>query len=203
MHLEAENSLILIILILCFSFTCCSKKDLPPNCDDIESLSIQEYGRYSAEESSYRSFMGTSQYGRDRVSDTVAGGWTHSDSLKYLSAYELGHYCQITSSIDIYNITLRQDTQYLAERDPPIKEGLGSAILFVKDGDLVYGYYLLIDSSHFSNWMVVTNISRDSSIIEGEFELHFAKEKGNLSPLGWLDTLHLVNGQFQSVYNIH
>ena len=198
-------------LVYVFSFiiflimACCTKEEFPDNCKGF-SAGTYKHG-YSFAKGSYKDFGDYAIFIRDRIADTINGGWIHDKIEKSISLNSIDEFCAEKIRIGIKNIKLNiNDTITLKYSHLGLSQEYPTADLDFIDADAVLEQYDLIKNVY--NWIIIDSINSDTTEIKGQFKLSFVTnyepylngEKERWDDPKRPDTLRFTNGEFRAEF---
>lgn len=201
------KSLICLILPILTLVCSCDNNDyeFPDNCQGY-SAGIYKHG-YAFAEGSYQDFGDYAIFIRERVADTINGGWNHDPVEKSISLNSIDSYCSEKIRIGITNIQIQTyDTIWLAYSNLGLSENYPTASMSYLDADAGIEDYHLVESTE--NWLFVDQVNSDTTEIGGTFSLSFitsyepylSGEKERWDDPNRPDTLHFTNGEFRALF---
>jgi hypothetical protein len=193
-----------IILLFVLTYTACQEADMIPSDCQGYSAGIYKHG-YSFAEGSYQDFGDYAIFIRERVADTINGGWTHDPIEKSLSLNSIDAYCSEKVRIGLSNLTLTFDTIRIDYSNLGLSKNHPTGRLDFMDADASYETYHILESG--SNWLLIDEINSDTTEIRGKFSLSFITsyepyltgERERWDDPNRPDTLHFTNGAFRAV----
>ena len=201
------KALPLITLSLFILFISCDKNQdsYAEDCKGY-SAAIYKHG-YAFAEGSYQNFGDHAILIRERVADTINGGWMHDLVEKSISLNTLSEYCAETMNISLTNIIINTtDTILVSYSYLGLSEDFPTSSLNYMDADAgIEGYHLIPSAK---NWLIIDQVNTDTTEIEGRFNLSFVTsyepyltgERERWDDPNRPDTLHFTNGEFRAVF---
>ncbi len=200
------KSLIWLVLPIVSLVSSCDKNDdlFPENCEGY-SAGIYKQG-YAYAEGSYQDFGEYAIFIRERIADTINGGWTHDAIEKSLSLNSIDAYCSEKIRIGLSNLILTLDTIKIDSSNLGLAIDHPTGRLDFLDADASVETYNLSETGN--NWVLITDINSDTTEINGTFNLSFVSsyepylsgEKERWDDPNRPDTLHFSNGEFRAVF---
>jgi hypothetical protein len=201
------KSLIYLILPILTLICSCDNNDyeFPDNCQGY-SAGIYKHG-YAFAEGTYQDFGDYAIFIRERVADTINGGWTHDPVEKSISLNTINPYCSEKQRIRMTNLSFQiYDTIWLNFTHLGLGVDYPTGSLRFMDADASYETYHILESGR--NWLLIDDINSDTSEITGKFNLSFITsyepyltgEKERWDDPNRPDTLRFTNGEFRAVF---
>ncbi len=195
---------VLATLFLSFLLISCND-EYPANCKGY-SAGIYKHG-YAYAKGSYEDFGDHAIFVRDRIADTVNGGWTHDPVEKGIMLSTINESCAEKIHMDFHNIELNLgDTINLKYSWLGTSKDFPTAVLHYVDIDAVIEEYDMIE--HENNWLIIDEINRDTTEIRGRFKASFVTvherflsgERERSDDPNRPDTLHFSSGEFRAEF---
>jgi len=167
---------IIVILTFIITILSCHKKDKYEECQEFKESTQQ----YSYAISNYKDFIGYSYFYYSDKSNTY--------SIRF---YELNNICLEKNIINYHLLDLQTNyTIYLTN----------NCNYYINDQDANLDIYELVREDSLKNWIYITDINADTSVISGKFNLNMSRENPSrmkddpYRP----DTLKFFNGIFKA-----
>lgn len=158
---------------------------------------------------SYEDFEGTAIFIKERIADTINGGWTHHEKEIAFLLTVVDEQGVEKIQISLNNIIpIEQDTVYLSYSELGTGRDFPTASLHFVDDDVSFETYNLLNQDEKASWLLVEDINSDATEISGTFNLSFitsyedylTDERERWDDPNRPDTLHFTNGVFKSVF---
>ena len=174
-------------------FLSCTPDDVP--CSGTTSLVWSGGEGFCS--SNYGEFTFEAIYARSRVSDTLNGGWVHTNEEVGVILTVIEN-CITTVQISMGELALSSigDTIFLQHFDSTNSPRVR---LHYVDDDVVLEFFDVLAGSEMNCWVLLDSLSGIGSSLFGRFQLDIRRtQTGVSSDPGRPDTLYFRNGQFRA-----
>ena len=193
-----------LALLFALSLGAC-REEYPADCAGYSAAIYKSGCAYA--EGSYENFGDYAIFGRNRVADTLNGGWKHDNRLKSIFMTNIYGICAEHIHIGIKNLILsNRDTVPLKFSRFGLARDFPTASMVYLDADATIEDYHLVDNTE--SWVIIDKVNTDSTLIEGRFQVSFVTTIEELIS-GELerwdapnrpDTLHFRYGRFEAEF---